>query len=423
MANAFDDPFLPEMQDISRQRKMADILREQSMQAAPQGQVVGGRFIKPHFTQHLAKMLQGFNAGAMGREADEREKALHQSRAQDRSAAIAEALQTMQGKPEYTTQPDTDERGIAIPQRTLPAVPGDRKAAFAALGRSNDPSLQQLALAEALKAPKEAEPYTLKPGETRFGPNNTQVASLPAAEHKAQSVSNVARLIAERDALPANDPNRKIYDNAIRKESETAKQITPTVHVSTGPGQGKAPSGYRYTKTGDLEAIPGGPADQKKQGALNADTASMTSAESALLRLSESANGLMRAPGLKGITGLRGAIPNIPGSEAANAQASLETLKSQVAFGVLQAMRDASKTGGALGAVSEKELMLLQNNLAALDKAQSFEQFQKELGNITKYAEEARGRLRNAYNMKHGGQAGESTGQSPNGGAKFLGFE
>src|SRR3546814_20638654 len=43
------------------------------------------------------------------------------------------------------------------------------------------------------------------------------------------------------------------------------------------------------------------------------------------------------------------------------------SLKSQIACSVRQAMRDASKTGGALGAVSEKELSLLQNNLAALD--------------------------------------------------------
>lgn len=34
-----------------------------------------------------------------------------------------------------------------------------------------------------------------------------------------------------------------------------------------GSGRGKAPSGFRYTEEGDLEAIPGGPADLKRQAA------------------------------------------------------------------------------------------------------------------------------------------------------------
>jgi hypothetical protein len=49
----------------------------------------------------------------------------------------------------------------------------------------------------------------------------------------------------------------------------------------------------------------------------------------------------------------------------------LNQLKSNIAFGELQAMRDASKTGGALGSVAIAELTLLENSLGALDMAQS----------------------------------------------------
>lgn len=46
---------------------------------------------------------------------------------------------------------------------------------------------------------------------------------------KADSApSPLARLQAERAALPPGDPRIATYDNAIRKESETAKQISPT---------------------------------------------------------------------------------------------------------------------------------------------------------------------------------------------------
>ena len=42
-------------------------------------------------------------------------------------------------------------------------------------------------------------------------------------------------------------------------------------------------------------------------------------------------------------------------------------------------MRDASPTGGALGQVSERELALLQNSVAALEQSQSKEQFVRNL--------------------------------------------
>ena len=47
----------------------------------------------------------------------------------------------------------------------------------------------------------------------------------------------------------------------------------------------------------------------------------------------------------------------------------VSSLQAELAFGRLQEMREASKTGGALGQVSEKELDLLKNSLVALDPA------------------------------------------------------
>jgi len=45
----------------------------------------------------------------------------------------------------------------------------------------------------------------------------------------------------------------------------------------------------------------------------------------------------------------------------------------------LQAMRDSSPTGGALGQVTELELKLLQSSLAALDQGMSPERFREQL--------------------------------------------
>ena len=191
---------------------------------------------------------------------------------------------------------------------------------------------------------------------------------------------------------------------AGRAQSERHFGVTQD---NTNKQNGKPPIGYAWGPTGEdgnptLVAVKGGPADLKIAGALNADTQALTGSMSSFDRLASQANEVLNHPGLAGITGLRGAIPNIPGTEAADAQAKLATLKSQVGFGVLQDMRNNSKTGGALGAVSDAEGKRLEANRAALEKAQSLPQFKSELDKIIKYSEAAKGRLRDAYNLKHG---------------------
>jgi len=56
----------------------------------------------------------------------------------------------------------------------------------------------------------------------------------------------------------------------------------------------------------------------------------------------------------------RGQLGKIPGTKAAQLEQMLDSVKSSASFDRLQAMRNASPTGGALGNVSEKELALLQ---------------------------------------------------------------
>jgi len=75
-------------------------------------------------------------------------------------------------------------------------------------------------------------------------------------------------------------------------------------------------------------------------------------------------------------------IKRVPTTAARSFASQLETLKASIAFGELTAMREASKTGGALGQVSDKEGQLLQNALGALDQGQSVEQFKAQLKKI-----------------------------------------
>ena len=63
----------------------------------------------------------------------------------------------------------------------------------------------------------------------------------------------------------------------------------------------------------------------------------------------------------------------------------VSTLQSTLAFDRLQKMRDDSKTGGALGQVSNIELQLLQNALTALDPIVGEEAFEQQLQKVEKH--------------------------------------
>lgn len=278
--------------------------------------------------------------------------------------------------------------------------------------------------------------YDKKTGFTRLE-TDQGVQTLRPAELKQYLISKALGNIDGMATAQQSNIARTDKDNAFteklvdsnNKGAYESGQIDAKM-AQTYAEQGKPPAGYRKTAGGNLEAIPGGPADLKLQGTFNQDTAALTGSVSGFDRLATAANEVLNHPGLAGITGLRGKIPNMPGTDAANAEALLATLKSQVGFGVLQDMRNNSKTGGALGSVSDAEGKRLEANLAALDKAQSLDQYKTQLKKIIDYADQAKSRLRESFNLRHpadgqpravqpakpegswGGQSGSADGQA-----------
>lgn len=78
-------------------------------------------------------------------------------------------------------------------------------------------------------------------------------------------------------------------------------------------------------------------------------------------------------------TGWGSLLAGVPATDSKSFNTQLNTLKAAIAFGELTAMREASKTGGALGNVSNIELNLLESALAGLDSAQRPEDFKIQL--------------------------------------------
>lgn len=80
-----------------------------------------------------------------------------------------------------------------------------------------------------------------------------------------------------------------------------------------------------------------------------------------------------------------GAMVKPPGSPAANMEADLNTLGANAAFDRLQQMRESSPTGGALGAISEREIDLLTSTVAAIGQSQSPEQFKANVERLRQH--------------------------------------
>lgn len=97
--------------------------------------------------------------------------------------------------------------------------------------------------------------------------------------------------------------------------------------------------------------------------------------------------------------GLGGLLSVIPGTSARDLRSTLDTIQANIGFAQLQAMRDNSPTGGALGNVTERELNRLESVLDSLDQYQSEDGMRSALNNIRESYSIARGIINGTITM------------------------
>lgn len=158
-----------------------------------------------------------------------------------------------------------------------------------------------------------------------------------------------------------------------------ARQVSPLGGGTSGaPAMPKPPTGYRYKDGSDqLEPIPGGPKDTSAKDEARAKGA-IQKADIVIQKVDEALDktGFFT-------TGLPGAVlSSIPGTSAYDLDATIDTIKGNLGFSELQAMREASPTGGALGQVAVQELTMLQSTVASLKKGQGREQTENNLKQV-----------------------------------------
>lgn len=205
--------------DARRRRRMADLLAQQVIEPTQFG---------PGPTPAAAPLVQGlqaFLAARAGRKADEAEEkaAAEVTRTGEqiagrlsggapvRSLAPADAsgLQEVAVTSEYQRSPE-DALRVAMTSPGTAAVKGN-------------PMLAAM-LARTMETPDAEEyyaPVETTEGLVQFGKRGGKRATgMQAPERqKAEAMSGLGRLIAERNALPEGDPRRAVYDQAIEKET------------------------------------------------------------------------------------------------------------------------------------------------------------------------------------------------------------
>ena len=101
------------------------------------------------------------------------------------------------------------------------------------------------------------------------------------------------------------------------------------------------------------------------------------------------------------MTGLiAGRTPNLS-ADAREAQALYQQIMATGQFGVLQSLRAASKTGGALGNVSDAEGKALRDSFGALDQTQNTSSFQKGIDAAITDLERTKRTVREGYDLAY----------------------
>ena len=448
------DSYGAEQRSIDRRRKLAEMLLQQS-QTPIQGEPTpaGGYVVPTSWTHGLAKALQGGLAGYDMRQADESDKALTERYTTERGNALASALAAGRGTPASSENiVDEQQESSNIPledggQRmeaiNAPAVAGSRQAMLAQLMNSKFPDLQSAGMAQLLK---EGEQYTLREGASRFGPNGQVIANNPKPaqgftlapggtrfDAAGKPIANLPEKAPKDEGawgdpyqmggawVQKNDTTGQVRQSVSREPSISVNQDPPITAVTLqDPKNPNATiivdgrSGRVIGAGPKLSAVGG--AEQKLSLGMPAAKLRVESMGQNLDRLDSALNTLHDNKGLTNITGtIMGRTPNITNT-ATGAQAQLNSIKSQIFQSSLQAMREASKTGGAVGNVSDREGDKLERTIAALDQAQGTPDFKKQLKKAVDQVRLSKELIDTAFQEQYGGVESRNgtSARSPN---------
>ena len=249
--------------------------------------------------------------------------------------------------------------------------------------------LAQQKMAERQKAQQDAMKMRLD--EAKAARELALAENAARGEPEMKYAPEIQKLLMIREQLPEGDPRIPAIDAAIRK----ATYVKP--EGATGSGGASKPKGLSreaglkwelengfITQEMYYQAIgatPGGKAAAKEEQRMDAYSGIKAKVD----LTSNAVDTALKETGFF-TTGMTGKMLSaIPGTSAFELEGTVNTILANLGFSELQAMRNASPTGGALGQVAVRELEMLQSTIASLRMGQSEGKQLQSLATIKKH--------------------------------------
>lgn len=230
---------------------------------------------------------------------------------------------------------------------------------------------------------------TLEKPERAYEPTEVEKLTMalrnaPPGSPEAKALNDRIRILTTREPKEPREPREPSAPIAVVDDATGKIKYVPREEAI-----GKTPASA-------LEGL--APKEiQKREAAFPQSTAAIKGVEANADAFIKDLKTLRDHPGLDGITGLiYGRTASAKGTSR-QAQALYDKIVAKGGFQMLQAMREASKTGGALGNVSNEEGRRLQAAFAAIDRKQDAADVRTAIDTAISEIEGAKARTREAY--------------------------
>jgi hypothetical protein len=245
---------------------------------------------------------------------------------------------------------------------------------------------------------------------TKYGPPEKVLAALTAAQSRTEATqartagleaANLAKTESAKTAADAALERAKVAADAkieaARERGATALQIA---QMQTDARRDIAQLAATMKEVASTELLT--PKEkQKREAAFPQATSAIKGFETKADSFVNDIKKLRDDPGLAEITGIAaGRLPGIT-ANGRRAQALYDKIVAKGGFQALQDMRDMSKTGGALGNVSNQENTQLKASFAAIDRRQDAKDVKAALDQVIGDIEGSKARLKEAYDMTY----------------------
>lgn len=399
------------MRDFDLEQQLIDARRrrygEQAQTQAPQGRMVGGRFVAPHALEYLAAGLRGFGGIRGEQMAEDELRQLQTARQQ----AVADALrgfnENMQDRPAEVLPPD-----VAGPPQS--AQPQNLPAAYQALMQAPDPSLRQMGMQGITRIPELQAQREERQAQRDFQRQQAELQNQQFIERLQMQHQMRLETMREQNASREQmaQAQREFQEQManIRSSITSSQPYFQPVQTAQGVMAFNARTGRVEPVVGSSgQPIIGAQYDPVLQGSLagsktGATTEAKLRTEARLDAPKAIAQGeetirlvddLLKAPGMKQAVGASRmlGIQKIPGTSAKDFDVRLDQLKGQQFLQAFESLK-----GG--GAITEIEGKKATDAIARMDAASSEAEFTKAAREFQSVIRQGVARAKNAQGVQ-----------------------